>query len=360
MSETNNTTKIVPHSAESKWDILRSGGWTYIVRNDLDTSYYMKLDGLNDDKPEAATLWSGMKGGLHFVGYHSGSHYKYAIDKTQYWRVTNIQDGPINSKTNLHADFKNREHYLQRNGYWYGIDVTKGLYWKNSGGFSKSATKITLRSDIKGMKPIAMWANGDYFYVLTMDANNLPVVKRTTDFEKRNAWTDQYLSAAMMNFLPGGPSNLHGSAEAKWVWVEGIINSDSDEPQNGTHTRKVTQGYNSTTTDSLENNWKISSTISSEASAGIGADTLKESMSLTSEFGGSEIHTTSTTWSVSVEDDTEMPITAPPRGRVDVYQAIVSNGDLGTVLYGPWDITYGASTDSPKPPTTEAKDQFLR
>lgn len=362
MSETTNKTKIVPHTANSKWDILRSRGWTYIVRNDLDNSYYMKLDGLNDSEPEVSTLWSGMTGGLHFVGWYSDeTHYKYAIDGTQYWRVTNIESGPINSKTNLHKNYRDRDHYFERGGNWYGVDVHNSKYWTNTGGYSKSGTKKDMRSDIISMNPIAMWANGDYYYVLTMDANGEPVVKRTTSIlDKKKSWTDQYLSAAMKNFLPGGTSNMHGSAQAEWVWVDGIINSNSDQPQEGTHTRKVSQGYDSTTTNSIEQHWSISETLKSEVSAGIGADMLKESMSLTAEFGGSEINTTSSTWSVCVEDDSTIPMSAPGRGRVDLYQAIVSNGNLGTVLYGPWAPTYGEVNEPPKPPMEDAKNQFLR
>jgi hypothetical protein len=360
---------IVPHTKDSKWDIIGINdnpffpgeGLLYVIRNDMDNPYYMKLANVIDSKPEVSNLTPGLRGGLHWAGYYynGGSYYKYAIDETQYWRVVSIENGEKDPKKNLATDFKNKDHYFCRSKYFYAVDLNKGLYY-HAKSLAETPTKVTLRSDLgtgaDQINPIAMWAGTNNYYILTMDKNNIPVVRYTSDpLDKLGTWIELDISNAMRSFLPGGSSNLHGGAAAKWVVIPGagyVNNSDTEYSYKVTQTIKT--GYSNTATNTLEQNWKISETISSEESAGVGADTLKMQMSLTAEFGGSEIQTSSSTWEASVENETELPMTAPPNGMVELYQVRVDGGNLSAILYGPFE-----STITGEPPTEDPGTYFV-
>jgi len=212
---------IVPHSASagtSGWDMLKVSDDIIIIRNDIDesTSYFMNCSSLTESKPETDVMFHSMRAQA-YVGYNdNGSYRKYAIDETTYWSVTGTKTGEGMSEVHdLHADYQGGDHYLVHNAGSYSINLTKGTYWVGN-SLGNQPTEKTLRSDLVDLNPIAMYGDGDYYYVLTMDPSQGLVVKHTSSLEDMEPWTTQRIGSSLITFMPGGVSSAYGSSDSQW------------------------------------------------------------------------------------------------------------------------------------------------
>ena len=250
------------------------------------------------------------------------------IDKGFFRMVTDLETGERDPRSNWDGEYKLNEKMLD------------GLY------FWSTKTKTTGKLAFYVLKPYGKW--GLQYYC----TNNI-----TTDKAKWSQTSSFHPS--VINFLPGGLGITRGPTVSGWKLIESFTNLSSSTVEGLQYEVSKTVGYSKQTLSSIEHNWTVTSTASTEVSAGFTVEkvfeaAVKGQFSLSRSFGGQSIETTSEDWREEVTIKESYDIGKFPPGRtIYIWQYTISLRDTPNILHS----RHWAFTDTATPPNT---DPFAR
>lgn len=327
---------------DSSWDVLRSGDYTYVIRNDLasDESYCLRFQGAAGEigTPEIYNVCEALEKGDHYLGYSSGGHdYKYVIKGDHYIRAYDIESGKgLGSLVKLHRDFRGGDFYFQRDGEFYRVDVEvdsdgniiDGYFVKGDRLSERASKQYRLNRDVIALNPLAIWGNSDYYYILCDDDVLGLVVKRTTAISDLNKsmFRNFTVPDAVSSFMPGGLAKDSSSASILWERIAYTKNETSSD----IHFEKkvtTTAGIVKEVVDSVESHWNIHT----KTKASVGALIAKAETTIDTDNGGSEYHKETQRWRNETSFETTVSCVVKPGHQWGLYRARLSLPTVGEV-----------------------------
>lgn len=314
--------QIVPHLEANGTDFCGQESYQFVIRSDL--GYYMKTYHVRDDNDLSVhPLHPACTGGDHYVGTTS---YFFVIKGNSCRRVTDLSTDAEAVKFTLHPECTG--------GSFYFANDTKNMYviykdgtLKHMRYMSREGCEIRSRSRLHSncQGGLYYWATEGWFYLLKrVDQWGLEY-RRTRDLATDRESTDFSVHPTVAKFLPGGLAVTLGPTVGEWELLKAIKNDSADIPLKWNHaiTKKV--GYKKEVMQSLQHNWNITTSYSTEISGSLEVEKLftssvKTQFSLSASYGGHQLNTNSEDWSEEHTIEQKLDLTVPPRKCLYVWQ----------------------------------------
>ncbi|XP_053216183.1 uncharacterized protein LOC128398944 [Podarcis raffonei] len=330
---------ILPKSKTKGVDFCGVDKYYYIVRSDL--GCYLRSTNFNEGKDlDIFGLHNSVRGGDHYLA-HSDDLF-YVIKGDSYRRVTNLNTDSDSVVSTLHPNCQNGDHYFSHDKYFYIIFKKKGVYRRVT-NMHEDLNVVQKPLHPKAKDGLYYWGIKDHIYLVKPNSKWGVEYYRMDDFSNANPSTFSF-HASVLNFLPGGVSINHGKAFGVWQPVKTFSNnakiSAAWEQQ---IVKKV--GYEKKEMHSMENNWKVSSSVTVGAE-GLTKLLLTAQISLTAEYGGTKIDSKDEVWSDATEVSEKVSFTLPPNTNIYFWQYKLGLGK-SDILYCR-DLAF---TDNSNPPT---------
>ena len=245
-------------------------------------------------------------------------------DKRMLRVVSNLETGKIDPQLGLQDEYPLKEGMLGGLYYW-------------STGIRHTETKEII-STFYVVKPVDKWGL-EYYCTDSLTQGS----RRTASFHP-----------SITNFLPGGLGITKGFTNGDWILIKSFMNSSSSTVEGMKYEVEVTIGHNRKNLSSIEHNWSVSASVSSEVSAGFTIESIfnaavKYQFSLSVSYGGKSIQTTEEEWKEEVTTRETYDIGKFPPGRtVYIWQYKIGLGNTNILGSKHW-----AVTDTPAPPPTD-------
>ena len=245
-------------------------------------------------------------------------------DKRMLRVVSDLETGKIDQKLGL------QDEYPLKEGMLGGL-----YYWGTTTRHTQTRERI---NTFYVVKPVDKWGL-EYYYTNSLTGGS----ERTASFHP-----------SITNFLPGGLGITKGITNGDWILIKSFMNSSSSTVEGMKYEVEVTIGHNKKALSSIEHNWSVSASVSSEVSAGFTIEsifnaTMKVQFSLSGSYGGKSIQTTEEEWKEEVTTRETYDIGKFPPGRtVYIWQYKIGLGNTNIVRSKHW-----AVTDTPAPPSTD-------
>ena len=242
-------------------------------------------------------------------------------DKRMLRVVGDLERGKIDRKFGL------QDEYPLKEGMLGGL-----YYWGTARRHTETREMI---STFYVVKPVDKWGL-EYYCTDSLTEGS----ERTASFHP-----------SITNFLPGGLGITKGITNGDWILIKSFMNSSSSTVEGMKYEVEVTIGHNKKALSSIEHNWSVSASVSSEVSAGFTIESIfnaamKVQFSLSGSYGGKSIQTTEEEWKEEVTTRETYDIGKFPPGRtVYIWQYKIGLGNTNIVRSKHW-----AVTDTPAPP----------
>lgn len=305
---------IVPKGELRGFDICGMNLHFYIIRSDLDC--YMKTTDLkNGTNITISKLHPSCKDGDHYIGHTNNSI--YIIKGDTYRRVKDLTTDSGSYYKKIHSSYQGGDHYFSTFGKFYVLFKKDGVY--------KTTSHLTSDSDEKQyeLQPelsdgLYYWGRTFHFYVMKINSEWGPEYHKGSNFSKNSCDSIASVHPDVLNFFPGGLSITKGKTVGRWESLKTICN-DSNTPLEwkNTVTRKV--GYNKEKMTEITQNWKIAASVKGTATDLLGL-IAKCQISLSAEYGGSEVNTTNESWNEVTEKEEELSLELQPNENVYLWQ----------------------------------------
>ena len=304
------------------------------------TSYYIVKgnefrevsDLTNDTDPRMGVLHERCQGGDFYVAtakFFTATYIRIFI-------IVFIDKGILRVVTDLETGQKDAALVTWEAEYNLNKEMLDGLYF--FGTKTKTAGKLAFYV----IKPYGKWG---LQYYCSDDMG--------TDGEKSGQTSSVHPSVT--NFLPGGLGITAGPTVGSWKLIESFTNHSTGNLEGLTCEVSKTVGYNRQALSSIERNWSTTTSVSTEASAGIVVEKVFEAavrnqFSLSQTYGGKSVQTTSQDWrdEETIKETYDIGKFAPGRS-VYIWQYKISLRDIPDILQSRnW-----AFTDTATPPTSD-------
>ncbi|XP_075465660.1 uncharacterized protein LOC142499731 [Ascaphus truei] len=331
---------IVPKKQAPGVDFCGVDKYYYIIRSDLNC--YMRAANFHSGEDlNVYSLHPSCRDGDHYLAYQDDLF--YIIKGNSYRRVTNMNTDEGSVVYSLHPNCQGGDHYLSAFGKFYIIFQNRGVYRRTKNMHEDAESEeSTLHPSCKdGLYYFGI--SNYYYFVKPYDQWGVQYYK-CTNFNTNAEGNTYSFHPSVINFLPGGLALTQGPSYGVWECIKTISN-DSDTPV--TWTKKITKkvGYEKEKMSSIENNWKVSATVSAETGA-LAATIAKTQFSVTTEFGGCSVNTERENWTQATEVEESFTLTLQPNKKMHIWQYQLGMGKE-PVLYCR-DMKFD---DESKPPT---------
>ncbi|XP_077095224.1 uncharacterized protein LOC143746880 [Siphateles boraxobius] len=305
---------IIPRSKAKGTDICGMGKYYYIIRSDLDC--YMKIGSINRGSDISIfSLHPAYKNEDHYIG---GDSYFFIIKGDSYRRVSDLTtDSDAGKEYSLHPNCRGGDHYFSTYGKFYIIFKEKGTY--------RITTNMNYDSDAVEYDLHPNCRNGLYYWGLSNDCFFLKPVSESgveyykgTDLSKDECVGVYSVHPDALNFLPGGLSVTKGPAFGIWESIKAITN-DSNTPV--TWQKKINKkvGYNKEKMSQITDNWKIATSTLTETGDLIEL-IVKLQFSFSAEYGGSNVSTENESWNEVTEEEEQLTFELKPNESLYLWQ----------------------------------------
>ena len=337
------TTQIIPHGKANGTDFCGTNSRSYIVRSDL--GCYMK-SGVEDlhegsQKGDISALHPNCSGGDHYMAFTSVGllirEMFIVIKGNDFRQVRDLTKDADAVTGTLHKKCQGGDFYLAAwravpyfnpiSGPSYIIIFAKN--WKylvvSDLSTAKDAEEYELHDNCKG--GLYYWADNSgrpKYYLVKPDQWGVQF-HFTTDLHTDSNAGNMSFHPSVTNFLPGGMAVTMGPTFGVWQQIGFIgINSES-APVQYTRTVQKTIGYKKQALHSVQENWTVSTSFSTELSTGITIEKIleascKQQFSYSTSYGGQVVDTTQEDWSEERTTTEEFSITLQPGECLHVWQ----------------------------------------
>ncbi|CAJ0935048.1 unnamed protein product [Ranitomeya imitator] len=305
--------KIVPKNLAKGVDFCGVNKHYYIVRSDL--GCYMRSTSFHRGEGiEVFSLHPSCRGGDHYLAFTDDQF--YIIKGDQYRHVSNLTTGADAIIYPLHPYCRGGDHYLSSFDYFYIIYQDRGVYRKTS-NLCDDAEGIEYPMHPNCSDGLYYFGIDDYYCLVKPHEEWGIQYVRSTSLNTDDTSETFSFHPSVIPFLPGGLGISNGSAYGEWSCIDTISN-DSETPIEWKKrvTKKI--GYEKEKVSSIENNWKVCPTCSSET-GGLSCLIAKCQFSLTTEYGGSGVNTEKETWKEATEIEETIAVTLQPHRKIYVW-----------------------------------------
>uniref|UniRef100_A0A3B1JF58 Uncharacterized protein n=1 Tax=Astyanax mexicanus TaxID=7994 RepID=A0A3B1JF58_ASTMX len=288
-------------------------------------------------------LHPSCQGGDHYLASEDKF---YIIKGNRYRCVSDLSKDLDSAVYDLHPKCEEGDHYLFAFGYFFIIFQSRGIYRRTCDlTTDENGYEFKLHPNCKD--GLYYWGTKCCFYLLKPKDQWGVQFRKTGDLHEDNNRSNYSVHPDILNFLPGGLAETHGSAFGKWDLIKTIAN-DSDTPLTWEKriTRKV--GYTKSISSSIEHNWNVS--VSGTYKSGdLSKAIVKYQLSETAEYGGQYVNMTNENWEEVTETEEKVTMTVEPNQKMYVWQYKFGFGKEDVHFYR--DIVINNGPNPPNPPT---------
>uniref|UniRef100_A0A8C5WLH4 Uncharacterized protein n=1 Tax=Leptobrachium leishanense TaxID=445787 RepID=A0A8C5WLH4_9ANUR len=305
---------IVPKKDAPGVDFCGVDKYYYIVRSGL--GCYMRSTNFNRGEDiNIYSLHPSCKDGDHYLAHKDDLF--YIIKGNCYRRVTNMNTDEGSVVYSLHTNCQGGDHYLSAFGSFYIIYQARGAYRKTTNmNTDEDGVEYKLHPNCKN--GLYYFGVKDYYYFVKPHDEWGVQYFRCTNFNTNEDADTYSFHPSVVNFLPGGLAMNLGPSFGVWECLKTISN---DSQTSVTWTKKITKkiGFKKVKMSSIETNWKVSTTVSTE-SGDLASTIVKSQFSFTTEFGGSCVNTDQQEWTEAQEVEESITMTLKPGEKIYVWQ----------------------------------------
>ncbi|XP_073490365.1 uncharacterized protein [Aquarana catesbeiana] len=304
--------KIIP-KWKSKADFCGVDKYYYIVRPDL--TCYMRATNFNRGEDlEVFSLHPSCRKGDHYLAFED-DHF-YIIQSNFYRRVTNMNTDEGAVVYTLHPNCQGGDHYCSAFGYFYIIFQSRGVYRRTTNmNKDEKGEEFTLHPECKN--GIYYFGVKEYYYFVKPDDQWGIQYTRCTNFNTNEGAETFSFHTSIYSFLPGGLAVAKGPSFGEWVCIKTISN-DSQTPVEWKKRVNKRVGFEKEKVSSLQHNWKVSTTVSTET-GGLGSCIVKAQLAATTEYGGCSTNTEKEVWSEATEVEETLTVPLKPNEKIYIY-----------------------------------------